>query len=85
MSAMLPAALFGDRPEDLDRGAPAILGCLREVAGDEFRSGLLQRAIARLSMLVGDHLGILLLLLQVGNTGVLEQWYGRGLPQAAWN
>jgi len=84
MSAVLPAALFGDRPEDLDRGTSAILGCLSEVAGDEFRSGLLQRAIARLSMLLGGHLGIVLLLLQVSNKGVLGRWYGRGLPWAAW-
>ena len=44
MAAVLPAALFGDGLQDFDSGVPPFLGCLRQIAGGEFRSGLLQNS-----------------------------------------
>ena len=56
---VFPGAVFGDGLEHLDSGAPPFLGCLPEVAGGESRSGLLQKMLAGLSMLLGGHLGTL--------------------------
>ena len=68
--AVFPAALFGDGLEDLGGGAPALLGCLREIAGGEFLSGLRQEMLAGLLILLGGHLGLLLLFLEVSNCGL---------------
>ena len=70
VAVMLPAALFGDGLEDLDSSAPALLGCLREIAVGEFLSGLRQEMRAGLLILLGGHLGLLLLFLEVSNCGL---------------
>ena len=68
--AVFPAALFGDGLEDLGSSAPAFLGCLREIAVGEFLSGLRQEMRAGLLILLGGHLGLLLLFLEVSNCGL---------------
>ena len=47
----------GDGLEDLGSSAPALLGCLREIAVGEFLSSLRQEMLAGLSILLGGHLG----------------------------
>ena len=70
VTVMLPAPLFGDGLEDLGSSAPALLGCLREIAVGEFPSGLRQKMRAGLLILLGGHLGLLLLFLEVSNCGL---------------
>lgn len=57
VSAVPLAALFSDGLQHLGGGASFFLGCLRQVAVGEFRSGLFQEAVAGLSILLGGHLG----------------------------
>lgn len=75
MSAVLPAALFSDGLEHLNSGTPPFLGCLPEVAGGEFRSGLLQTLLAGLSMFLGGHLDVLVLFLQVSVSNLFGQCF----------
>ena len=70
VTVMLPAPLFGDGLEDLGSSAPALLGCLREIAVGEFLSSLRQELRAGLLILFGGHLGLLLLFLEVSNCGL---------------
>ena len=67
VAIVLPAALFGDGLEDLGGSALALLGCLREIAVGEFLSGLRQEMCAGLLILLGVHLGLLLLFLEISN------------------
>ena len=75
VAVVLPAPVFGDGLEHMSGGALPFLGCLREVAGGDFRSGLLQKILAGLSVLLGGHLGILLLLLQVSVSNLFGQCF----------
>ena len=43
VTAVVPAALIGDGLEHLGGGSSALLGGLRQIAGDQFPSGLLQK------------------------------------------
>ena len=70
VAVVLPAPLFGDGLEDLGSSAPALLGCLRETAVGEFLSGLRQEMLAGLLILLGGHLGLLLLFWEVSNCGL---------------
>ena len=70
VTVMLPAPLLGDGLEDLGSSAPALLGCLREIAVGKFPSGLRQEMLAGLLILLGGHLGLLLLFLEVSNCGL---------------
>ena len=77
--AVFPAALFGDSLEDLDSRAPSLLRCLWQVAIGEFLSGLRQEMCAGLLILLGVHLGLLLLFLEVSNCSLPWQLCRRGL------
>ena len=55
VSAVFPAALFGDGLEDLGGSPPAFLGCLREIAGGQFLLGLGQELLAGLLLRLGGH------------------------------
>ena len=79
VSAVFPAALFGDGLEDLGGSALALLGCLREIAVGEFLSGLHEETLAGLLILLGVHLGLLLLFLEVSNCGLPWQLCRLGL------
>ena len=46
MSAVFPAALFGDGFEHLGGGAPSFLRCLLQIAVRKFPSGLFQEILA---------------------------------------
>ena len=70
MAVVLPPALFCDGFEDLGSSAPALLGCLWEVADGEFLSGLCQEMLAGLLIPLGGHLGLVPLSLQVSNCGL---------------
>ena len=65
--------------KDLGGSAPALLGCLREIADGEFLSGLRQEMCAGLLILLGVHLGLLLLFLEVSNCSLPWQLCRRGL------
>ena len=67
VAVVFPPAPFCDCFEDLGSSAPALLGCLREIAVGEFLSGLRQEMLAGLLILLGGHLGLLLLFLEVSN------------------
>ena len=67
----IPAPLFGDGLEDLGSSAPALLGCLREIAVGEFLSWPERQEMRDgLLILMGGHLGRLLLVLEVSNGGL---------------
>ena len=72
------ALCFNDSFEDMGGGTPPLFGCLSDVAGGEFSSGLLLKTLAGRLMLLGGRLGIPLLLPQVSNLSVLRLLYGRG-------
>ena len=65
--------------KDLGGSAPALLGCLREIADGEFLSGLRQEMCAGLLILLGVYLGLLLLFLEVSNCSLPWQLCRRGL------
>ena len=58
VTAVLPAALFGDGLEDLDRSAPALFGGLWQIAIRPFPSGLRQEMFAGLLVLLGGHVWV---------------------------
>ena len=79
VAVVFPPAPFCDSLEDLCSSALALLGCLREIAVSEFLSGLHEEMLAGLLILLGVHLGLLLLFLEVSNCGLPWQLCRRGL------
>jgi len=69
--AVFPAALFCDSVEDLNSGAPALLGRLGQIAVGEFAPGLHDEMLTGLPILLGDHLGLLLLLRRLASQTLL--------------
>ena len=69
--AVFPAALLGDSVEDLNGGAPALLRRLRQISIGEFAPGLHDETLAGLSILLGDHLELLLVLRRLASQTLL--------------
>ena len=73
VTVVFPASLLGDGFEHLGSGSPTLLGRLCQIAASQFLSGLREKTLAGLLVLLGGHWGSLLLPLQVSNSDVLGQ------------